>query len=204
MPTTSTCPSEHAPPTLDIFCASQRPELAALHGAGRAESLRRHLGALALEPDPPGDAWIVLARDLDGRAHGGMRVHVRRAGEPLPVERALGERCAIRQAVASAPAPLVELCGTWVGPAHRGGELVARITRAALAVARGLGARRIVGCAHQYILEFYQRFGAVVDPALGVHAYPDARYETRVFWADPGGATVQDLASAASSPALHT
>ena len=185
MTTTSTCPGQRDAISLDVFVAGQRPDLTALYCAGRAERLGRYVGGLGPLEGPLGDIWVVLARGPDGRAHGGMRVHLRRPGEPLPVERALGERCPIGQAVARAPAPLVELCGTWVGPDYRGQALAAILTPAALAVARALGARCIVGCAHQHIFALYQRFGAVVDLELGVHPYPDARYETRVFWADP-------------------
>lgn len=181
---TSTCLSSHPELSLEVFAADERPELAALYLAGQAESLRHHVEA-GLRSAPLGDARIVLARDADGTAHGGMRVHLRRSGVLLPVELALGERCAIVDAVARAPAPLVELCGTWIGGRYRGSELVEAITRAALDVARALEARQIVGCAHQHVMAFYRRFGAVVDPELGVHPYPDARYETRVFWADP-------------------
>lgn len=171
--------------TVEVFVADERPELTALYCAGQAESLRRHVGDVGLRVGELGDARIVLAHDREGRAHGGMRVHLRRPGVPLPVELALGERCAIGEAVARAPGPLVELCGTWIGASYRGSPLVEVVTRAALEVARSLGARRIVGCAHQYVLEFYRRFGAEVDPELGVHPYPDARYETCIFWADP-------------------
>lgn len=185
MPKSSICPSGLEEITVAVFVADERPDLTALYCVGQAESLRRHVGDVGLRVGELGDARIVLARDREGRAHGGMRVHLRRPGVPLPVERALGDRCAIGEAVARAPAPLVELCGTWIGASYRGSPLVEVVTRAALGVARSLGARRIVGCAHQYVLEFYRRFGAEVDPELGVHPYPDARYETCIFWADP-------------------
>lgn len=181
----SICPAGLEEVRVEVFVADERPDLTALYIAGQAESLRRHIGDVGLRVGELGDARIVLACDREGRAHGGMRVHLRRPGVPLPVERALGDRCAIGEAVARAPAPLVELCGTWIGASYRGSPLVEVVTRTALAVARSLGARRIVGCAHQYVLEFYRRFGAVVDPELGVHPYPDVRYETCIFWADP-------------------
>ena len=184
MPKNSKCFLEDEGLVLEVFAADERADLAALYLAGQAESLREHVGT-GLRAVPLGDAQVVLARDGEGRAHGGMRVHLRRPGVPLPVELALGERCAIAEAVARAPAPLVELCGTWIGERHRGTALALVIARAAIEVAQSLGSRRIVGCGHQYVMPFYCRFGAVVDAGLGVHAYPDARYETRVFWADP-------------------
>lgn len=194
MPKRSICPSGLEEMTVEVFVADERPDLTALYLAGQAESLRRHVGEVGLRVGELGDARIVLARDREGDAHGGMRVHLRRPGVPLPVERALGDRCAIGEAVARAPAPLVELCGTWIGASHRGGPLVEVVTRAALGVARSLGARRFVGCAHQYVLDFYRRFGAVVDPELGVHPYPDARYETCIFWADPNFCASEEVA----------
>lgn len=186
MLTTTTCPSEHDVLTLDLFLADDRPDLARLYCAGHTESMRRFTGKVTTCLDTLRGACVVLARDRDGRAHGGMRVHPRRPGERLPVERALGDLCAVGEAIARVPGPLVELCGTWIAAEFRGTELVAAVTRAALAAARALGARRIVGCAHQHIFPFYRRFGAVADPTLGVHPYPDPRYETKVFWADPG------------------
>lgn len=181
----SICPTGLEEITVETFAADERPDLAALYIAGQADSLRRHLGDVGLRVGELGEARIVLARDREGRAQGGMRVHLRRPGVPLPVERALADRCAIAEAIARAPAPLVELCGTWIGASYRKSPLAEVVTRAALGAARSLGARRIVGCAHQHVLDFYRRFGAVVDPELGVHPYPDARYETSVFWADP-------------------
>jgi GNAT superfamily N-acetyltransferase len=172
--------------TLEPFCAAERPDLAALYCAGQLDSYRRHPGsAAALVPGAIAEAFGVLARARDGSPAGGMRVHLRRPGVPLPVERALGPFCPIGQAIDRAPAPLAELCGTWVGAEHRGTGLAAALTSAALAVARALGARRIVGCAHQHVLALYRRFGAVVDAGLGLFPYPDARYQTCVFWADP-------------------
>lgn len=181
---TSTCPSD--PLALEVFVADARPDLSALYRAGQADSYRRYPGSLAaLLPSGPAGAWIVLARAPTGDAHAGMRLHQRRPDQPLPVERALGDRCPLERALDAAPQPLVELCGTWVSGGRRGGELAALVTRAALALACHLGARRIVGCAHQHILDFYRRFGACVDEHLGVHPYPDLRYQTRIFWADP-------------------
>lgn len=184
MPTNSTCPFLPDLLDIEIFVADDRPDLAAQYAAGRAESLRRHLGG----PPAPlslDDAVVVLARGADGRARGGIRVHPRRPGVPLPVELALGHRCRVTAAIERAPAPLVEACGTWIADERRGAGLAAALSLASVAVARALGARRIVGCAHQHVLALYRRFGAVPDPSLGVHPWPDERYATQVFWADP-------------------
>jgi GNAT superfamily N-acetyltransferase len=185
MPKTSPC-SAHPPSlTLDAFLAAERPDLADLYRLGQADSYRRHPGsAAALRHARLDDAVVVLVR-AGQRPVGGMRAHLRCPGAPLPVEAALGHLCDISRAIARAPDPLVELCGTWVDVAYRGTDLAAALTGAALAVTRSLGAARIVGCAHQHVLGLYRRFGAVVDPTLGVHPYPDERYQTCVFWADP-------------------
>ncbi|MDC0722202.1 GNAT family N-acetyltransferase [Nannocystis bainbridge] len=172
--------------TLEAFCAAERPDLAELYCLGQVESYRRHPGSVAaLWTVQLAEAFVVLARARDGTAAGGMRVHLRRPGSPLPVEQALAAACPIEQAVARARGPLVELCGTWVAAAWRRTDLAAALTGATLAVARALGAAQIVGCAHQHVIDLYRRFGAVVDETLGVHAYPDPRYQTCVFWADP-------------------
>jgi GNAT superfamily N-acetyltransferase len=186
MPTISPSSPHPSSLTLEAFCAAERPDLAELYCLGQADSYRRHPGCVAaLWTVHIAEAFVVLARARDGAAAGGMRVHLRRSGSPLPIERALAAICPIEQAVARAPGPLVELCGTWVAPSYRRTDLAANLTAATLAVARALGAAQIVGCAHQHVLDLYRRFGAVVDDTLGVHPYPDPRYQTCVFWADP-------------------
>lgn len=186
MPNISTSSPSTPSLTLEAFCAAERPDLAELYCHGQADSYRRHPGSVAaLLTVNISEAFVVLARAAGGAAVGGMRVHLRRPDAPLPIERALGSACLIGQAIARSPGPLVELCGTWVAPTYRGTDLAATLTSATLAVARALGAARIVGCAHQHVIDLYRRFGAVVDAELGIHPYPDPRYQTCVFWADP-------------------
>lgn len=186
MLTISPCSSEPVSLFIDVCLADLRPDLAAVYFAGQERSYRRHPGSLAaVLPGRTGADCFVLARTPDGQAHAGMRAHLRRPDEPLPIEHALGALCPIGQAIARAPDPLVELCGTWVAPAFRGTGLAAAVTAVAIAAARALGAERIVGCCHQHVLPLYCRFGARVDASLGVHPYPDERYQTCVFWADP-------------------
>lgn len=187
MPTISPSSPHLSPAIIDVFWADDRPALADLYCRGQADTYRRHPGSVAaLRTVQIRESFVVLARTADGSAVGGMRIHLRCPGVPLPVERALGAVCPIGQAIAVAPAPLVELCGTWVDAHYRGTELAAALTSATLAVARALGARQIVGCAHHHIFKkLYGRFGAVIDPGLGTHPYPDPRYQTCVFWADP-------------------
>ncbi|MCU1499865.1 MAG: hypothetical protein JWM47_3818 [Acidimicrobiales bacterium] len=177
---------ERHPVVVDVGLGDQIPGLEALYRSGQDRCYGRHPGSsAAVLPDGTAPDCIVLARTPDGQAHAGMRVHVRRAGEQLPVERALGGFCGIAEAVASAPGPLVELCGTWVGSAFRETDLAIAVVAGALAGARTLGARQVVGCSHQHSLPLYRRFGATVDASLGIHAYPDERYRTCVVWADP-------------------
>lgn len=186
MPTISPSSPHPLSLTLEAFCAAERPDLAELYCLGQADSHRRHPGSVAaLLTVNLADAFVVLARARDGTPAGGMRVHPYHPDTPLPIERALAATCPISQAVARAPAPLVELCGTWVAPVYRRTDLAATLTSATLAVARALGAVTIVGCAHQHVIDLYRRFGAVVDDTLGIHPYPDPRYQTCVFWADP-------------------
>lgn len=186
MLTTTPCSNEPVTIVIDICLAGERPDLAELYFAGQERSYKRHPGSLAaVLPGRVGADCIILARDQSGQAHAGMRVHLRRPGEQLPVERALGALCPIADAVARVDAPLVELCGTWVGSAFRGYGLAAAVTAAAVAATRALGARRIVSCAHQHVIPLYCRFGAEIDHALGFHPYPDERYRTAVLWADP-------------------
>ena len=129
----------------------------------------------------------------------GMRIHLRRPGQPLPVELALGDRCPVSAAIdARNPSPVVEMSGLWVAEAHRQSPLAAAVARTALAACRRLGARSVVGCVHQHVLPFYQRYGSVVDASLGVHPYPSPRYATQVVFSDL--VTMEGLVSAEQAP----
>lgn len=173
-------------PSILWFRADERPELAARYHRGQRACYARHDAAAAAH-DPPlhrGVHMIAALDDADSPL-AGMRVHESAPDHPLPVELALPGRCPISAALAARqPAPVVEMSGLWVRDDPPLPGLAAAVTRAALAVCRILGARSVVGCAHQHVLPFYRRYGAVVDEALGAHPYPSPRYATRVVFAD--------------------
>ncbi len=181
-------PSDPSDISLVLFHAAAEPELVALYHSGQLASYGRHGAAAAAERtrdiDPEG-VHMVAAIGPGLEVLAGMRIHHRRPGQRLPVELALGDHCPISAAIdARRPAPVVEMSGLWVAEAHRQGPLAAAVTRTALAACRTLGARSVVGCVHQYILPFYQRYGAVVETSLGVHPYPSPRYATQVVFSD--------------------
>ena len=154
---------------LILFHAAAEPEIVALYQDGLLASYGRHGAAAAAERtrdfDPEG-VHMVAAVGPGIELLAGMRIHLRRPGQPLPVELALGDRCPVSAAIdARKPAPVVEMSGLWVAEAHRQGPLAAAVTRTALAACRRLGARSVVGCVHQHVLPFYQRYGAVVNGA---------------------------------------
>jgi hypothetical protein len=174
--------------SLVLFHAAAEPELVALYHSGQLASYGRHGATAAAERtrdiDPEG-VHMVAAIGPGLEVLAGMRIHHRRPGQRLPVELALGDHCPISAAIdARRPAPVVEMSGLWVAEAHRQGPLAAAVTRTALAACRTLGARSVVGCVHQYILPFYQRYGAIVETSLGVHPYPSPRYATQVVFSD--------------------
>lgn len=174
--------------SLVLFHAAAEPELVALYNNGQFASYGRHGATAAAERtrdcDPEG-VHMVAAVGPGLEVLAGMRIHQRRPGQPLPVELALGDRCPVSAAIdARRPAPVVEMSGLWVAEAHRQGPLAAAVTRTALAACRHLGARSVVGCVHQHVLRFYQRYGAVVDASLGVHPYPSPRYATQIVFSD--------------------
>lgn len=174
-----------AAPSLLWFRAGERPELAAGYQRGQHRCYARHGAAAAAQQPLHADVHIVAAFADTGRIVAGMRVHERSADRPLPVELALADRCPISAALAARqPAPVIEMCGLWVDDDAPLPGLAAAVTRAALAVCRILGARSVVGCAHQHVLPFYRRYGAVVDESLGAHPYPSPRYATRIVFAD--------------------
>lgn len=181
-------PMDESDIQLILFHAADEPELVALYHGGQLASYGRHGAAAAVERTrdcDPESVHMVAAVGPGIEFLAGMRIHQRRRGQPLPVELALGDRCPISAAIeARRPAPVVEMSGLWVAEAHRQGPLAAAVTRTALAACRQLGARSVVGCVHQHILPFYQRYGAVVDESLGVHPYPSSRYATQVVFSD--------------------
>ena len=176
---------DHHEPILLFFRVADRPELAARYHAGQRACYTRHGAAAAVSA--PGHRGVHMVAAIVGGAEvvAGMRIHERCADHPLPVELALAERCPIRAALdAREPAPVVEMSGLWVADDRPRAELAAAVTRTALAACRLLGARSVVGCAHQHILAFYRRYGAVVDETLGAHPYPSPRYATQVVFGD--------------------
>lgn len=172
-------------PIVMLFRAVERPELAARYHRGQRACYARHDAAAAATAHAHAGVHMVAAIAGDGEVVAGMRIHERSAAHPLPVELALAGHCPIGEALdAREPAPVVEMSGLWVADDQPRAELAAAVTRTALAACRLLGARSVVGCAHQHILEFYRRYGAVVDEALGAHPYPSPRYATQVVFAD--------------------
>jgi hypothetical protein len=174
--------------SLVLFHAAAEPELVALYHQGQLASYGRHGATAAAERTRDCDPEVVHMVAAFGPGMeilAGMRIHQRRPDQPLPVELALGDRCPISAAIdARRPAPVVEMSGLWVAEAHRQGPLAGAVTRTALAACRHLGARSVVGCVHQHVLPFYQRYGAVVETSLGVHPYPSPRYATQVVFSD--------------------
>lgn len=172
-------------PSILWFRASERPELAARYQRGQLACYARHDAALAASQPLHAGVHMIAALADDDTMLAGMRVHEPAPDHPLPVELALADRCPISAALAArTPAPVVEMCGLWVADEPPLPGLAAAVTRAALAVCRLLGARSVVGCAHQHVLPFYRRYGAVVDEALGAHPYPSPRYATQVVFGD--------------------
>lgn len=173
------------PPSILWFRADERPELAARYQRGQRACYARHGAAAAADQALHPGVHMLAALDDSDSILAGMRIHEPRPRHPLPVELALRARCPISAALAARqPAPVVEMCGLWLADDPPLPGLAAAVTRAALAVCRILGARSVVGCAHQHILPFYRRYGAVVDESLGVHPYPGPRYATQVVFAD--------------------
>ena len=175
-------------PSILFFCAAQRPELARRYHLGQRACYARHDAAAAADAIARRcrvGVHMVAAIAASGEVIAGVRIHQRSAEHPLPVELALADRCPIAAALdAREPAPVVEMSGLWVADEPPCPELAAAVTRTALAACRTLGARSVVGCAHQHVLGFYRRYGAVVDESLGAHPYPNPRYATQVVFGD--------------------
>lgn len=172
-------------PSILLFRAAERPALAAAYHRGQRACYARHGAAAAATAPAHRGVHMVAAVARGGDVVAGMRIHERLAEHPLPVEVALAERCEIGKALdARQPAPVVEMSGLWVADDQPRADLAAAVTRTALAACRLLGARSVVGCAHQHVLPFYRRYGAVVDEALGAHPYPSPRYATCVVFGD--------------------
>jgi predicted GNAT family N-acyltransferase len=121
---------------------------------------------------------LLLARELGGRLLGGLRLHDSRLGN-LPIEAALPGSASLA-ALLTTLADVVEPSGMVVHAEARKSGLSALLVRGAVAAAPLLGAQAALGLGHQHVMPLYARFGFVPEESCGCHAYPDARYQSRV------------------------
>lgn len=121
---------------------------------------------------------LVLAYEPDGALAGGVRIHARGLGI-LPLEAVLGRLTRLQRLLGEL-GDCVELSGTVVRPDVCKTGLSVLIVRAAVAAIPVVGAGAAVGFGHQRVLPLYRQVGFRPEFHLGLHAYPDSRYMSRV------------------------
>lgn len=135
-----------------------------------------------------GSVYYVVAHDCDsGALCGGLRIHLRSPGTPLPVERALTNERRLHQVLEGHLMDgLAEMSGLWVGVHLRGTGLSSQLMRTGIAAMPLLGVQKVLAFTHQHVLDFWTPLGFYFDPRVArTYSYPDARYESRIIWIDP-------------------
>lgn len=142
------------------------------------------------ECEQEGVYFIVAVRQSTGDIVGGLRIHVARPGLLLPVERALPTVGRLRVLLPLyRTRGLAEMSGLWVEPVLRGSGLSGALMRAGVAAMPLLQVRHAIAFTHHHVLRFWTPIGFAVDRRFGIHAYPDARYESSLIWIDPQALT---------------
>lgn len=132
-----------------------------------------------------GTVHFVVAVASSGELVGGTRIHVRRPGNPLPMERALKDDERLRSALDRLqPHGVAEYAGLWALPSVRGVGLSGVLSCLAVALTPSLGVKHGCGFTHHHLL-FWTPLGFRLDEKLGFFAYPDERYQSYVLWVDP-------------------
>lgn len=138
----------------------------------------------ASEEDAKSDGvYVVCASDEDGRLLGGIRIHLRTPGGELPIERSLRSYDVDLQHLELFQPNVCGMSALWAVESARGTELGARIMETVIAVTPLLGITRICMLAHTRLDRLHQSVGFRPDEVTGSIAYPDERYESRVYCA---------------------
>lgn len=156
------------------------------YGIGQCEAYATH-GVEAVADEhwlnaPPGSVFAAATYDSAGAMVGGIRVHLRRPR--LPIERYLGDPRMEARVERHAKESPAELCGLWALPSWRGTGLADFVFMGGLAVCRAIGADWVCGSSHLKMVPLFEKYGTRFDQSRA-YAYPDARYTTYVFYADP-------------------
>jgi len=132
-----------------------------------------------------GTVHFIVAVAPSGELVGGTRIHVRRPGNPLPMERALLHDAQLRAVLDRVqPQGVAEYAGLWALPSVRGVGLSGVLSCLAVAITPSLGVKHGCGFTHHHLL-FWTPLGFRLDEKLGFFAYPDERYQSYVLWVDP-------------------
>lgn len=138
------------------------------------------------ECEQEGVYFVVAVQESTGELVGGLRIHVARPGQLLPVERALPTVGRLRVLLPLyRTRGLAEMSGLWVEPVLRGSGLSGVLMRAGVAAMPLLQVRHVIAFTHHHVLRFWNPIGFAVDRRFGTHAYPDHRYESSLIWIDP-------------------
>ena len=144
----------------------------------------RYRVAAAAGAPPAGPVRYLVVTDAPGgdRLLAGVRVHVRDAAHPLPLEHKLPDHPVVRDELARrAGGGVAELTGLWSAPEVARTGIGEWVIGAAVAAADALALAHMVSFAHQFN-RFTRRVGFEPDARIAPVAYPDARYQSTVNW----------------------
>lgn len=148
------------------------------------------VGAVQVAETP--GTYAVIARGQSGEVIGGLRIHTRLEGAPLPLESDGSPLTWMARTRLQLEPAICEVSGLWVAP-HAAGRFMSRKI-VALGVAFGyeLGAASVVGLSHSRAFRFVtEPLGFEMDQNIPPMAYPDDRFQTFVVWHRAGLAEIE-------------
>lgn len=163
--------------------------------AGFLESLVKVYGSFGVGSIPASSdrvngadgVHLVISESAEGEMLGGIRIHQRMPGEPLPFELALRSTpWRMAEQTISVGEGLAELSGLWVRPDQRKSGLSLRLVQYAAGMAPFLGIT--IGCAfaHQFSAPLFLSSGFYHDSIMRNISYPIPRYRSSVLWLQAG------------------
>jgi hypothetical protein len=153
-------------------------------------------GAVLGEEDynPPPGTYASIVRDPLGEVLGGVRIHTRSSGRPLPLESGSNPFGPDLQRILAATQSVCEIKGLWVSRHAAGLHLSRKITAQGTALAYLLGHESVVGMAHARAFELISgTLGYVKDSRFPSIPYPDERFMSHIVWHRTGLDSLRSL-----------
>jgi hypothetical protein len=183
------------------------------HLFGQAAALTDFSVRVRPQPWTKSRAAVSIVQCIDaetGAIAGGVSVHARHTGEPLPTEANLEDNALSAEIAAYPERDVCEMCGMWIAKAYRGRGLFDALFRGAVAAAALRGAKRTISSAHDKSARLAARLGMRIDYQRPF-AWPSEQYRTFVGRFDlerldemPGAETTRAMIVAFAAHAPYT